>query len=387
MASMVFMANPVQMGGDIVPSDHPYLRNLLPELSPEEYEALKADIAARGIQVPIEVDEQGNLLDGYHRLRAARELGLPEEAIPYVVREGMTEEEKVEHVLRVNLLRRHLSREQKRELAVSLRQQGWTVRQIADAIGVGKSTVADWLSALADVSESGHEQAPDLPDAIIDRLGRRQPARKPRQAPRPTEEVGPPVLPPQPEAFAGGTVGLPEPMGAEEEPGEALPWPDADLAEEQAEGEAEDLGPVPEPEPAEPVSGEPSEPEATEPAAQSQRAEPEPAAKPGEPSRPEVVTSQSKGIGLDEAWAYFWRCQGVGLLPAPGALDADDYSMAVAIEAALNVLSHTYQADDRGRRALRAWYHSKGADAAAAKRASKLLEAFARYIRSALGIR
>lgn len=39
---------------------------LLPDLTEEEYEALKADIAERGVMVPIELDEQGNVLDGHH---------------------------------------------------------------------------------------------------------------------------------------------------------------------------------------------------------------------------------------------------------------------------------------------------------------------------------
>lgn len=75
-------------------------------LRDEEYEALKADIAKRGVMVPVEVDEHGNLLDGHHRARACRELGLP--APPSITRIGMDEDAKVEHVLKLNLLRRHL---------------------------------------------------------------------------------------------------------------------------------------------------------------------------------------------------------------------------------------------------------------------------------------
>lgn len=36
-------------------------------LSPEEYTMLEKDILERGIQVPIEVDAEGNVLDGHHR--------------------------------------------------------------------------------------------------------------------------------------------------------------------------------------------------------------------------------------------------------------------------------------------------------------------------------
>lgn len=67
--------------------------------------ALREDIARRGVLVPIDVDEEGNVLDGHHRKRFADELGL---ACPEIVRTGMSEGEKVEHALRMNLLRRHL---------------------------------------------------------------------------------------------------------------------------------------------------------------------------------------------------------------------------------------------------------------------------------------
>lgn len=63
---------------------------LLPELSQDEYEALKADIARRGVQVPVEYDEEGNILDGHHRVQACQELGIKD--WPSIVRSGMTVE-------------------------------------------------------------------------------------------------------------------------------------------------------------------------------------------------------------------------------------------------------------------------------------------------------
>ena len=48
---------------------------LLPELSAEEFAALKADIAAFGLRVPIVVDAAtGEVVDGHHRQRALDEL-------------------------------------------------------------------------------------------------------------------------------------------------------------------------------------------------------------------------------------------------------------------------------------------------------------------------
>jgi hypothetical protein len=92
---------------------------VMPPLTDEEYEALKADIAERGVQVPVEYDEDGNILDGYHRVRACQELGITD--WPKVVRRGLTEEQKIEHALALNLHRRHLTREQRRELVARLR--------------------------------------------------------------------------------------------------------------------------------------------------------------------------------------------------------------------------------------------------------------------------
>jgi ParB-like chromosome segregation protein Spo0J len=76
---------------------------VMPELRPEEYEALKADIAARGVMVAIELDEYGNTLDGHHRQRACRELGIND--YPVVVGPGLSEAEKLTHARRANLLR------------------------------------------------------------------------------------------------------------------------------------------------------------------------------------------------------------------------------------------------------------------------------------------
>ena len=85
---------------------------VMPALPAEDYEALKADIAARGVMVAIEVDEYGNILDGYNRIKVCRELGIND--YPVVVRSGLSEAEKLTHARRVNLLRRHLSQEQPR---------------------------------------------------------------------------------------------------------------------------------------------------------------------------------------------------------------------------------------------------------------------------------
>ena len=87
---------------------------LLPDLPPDEFEALKADIAVKGIQVAVFQDEEGSTLDGHQRERAADELGIKN--YPITVIPGLTEEEKRHLVYSLNVKRRHLTRAQMRAL-------------------------------------------------------------------------------------------------------------------------------------------------------------------------------------------------------------------------------------------------------------------------------
>jgi hypothetical protein len=116
-------------------------------LSPQEREALKEDIKQRGIQVPIELDSAGVILDGHHRWEIAQELGWTAEQIPTVVRaELTTEADKIAHVLKVNLLRRQ---------SVRPLTQAKCILALKEARGIdtatnhnGNTPRADTLSAL-----------------------------------------------------------------------------------------------------------------------------------------------------------------------------------------------------------------------------------------------
>src|SRR5919198_5923596 len=87
----------------------------VPALSAGEYEALKADLAQRGLQVPLEITAAGVVLDGHARLRAAHELGLTELEIRVV-----EPADEVEHILRAALVRRQLSPSQRAALALKV---------------------------------------------------------------------------------------------------------------------------------------------------------------------------------------------------------------------------------------------------------------------------
>lgn len=113
-----------------------------PEMSPESFEALVDDIRANGVIYPLIVDEAYMVLDGHHRLKAAKQAGLSD--IPCIVRTGLNEEEKLAIAHKSNAAKRELSVKDKRERAVQLRQEQRSFRQIAEWLGVGKSTVERW---------------------------------------------------------------------------------------------------------------------------------------------------------------------------------------------------------------------------------------------------
>lgn len=126
---------------------------VMPPLSADEYEELKADILARGVLVPVEYDEHNNVLDGHHRVQICGELGITE--WPRVVRLGLSEAGKLTHARQLNLARRHLDRAQRRELiAQQLRDTPQTSdRQIAEALGVSPTTVGTVRAEMEDTGE------------------------------------------------------------------------------------------------------------------------------------------------------------------------------------------------------------------------------------------
>lgn len=152
---------------------------LFDELPSDEYAALKADIARRGVLVPIEYDEAGNLLDGHHRKRACDALGLKD--YPTVVRRFASDDEKEEHVVTLNVRRRHLTNEQKRKWAgwYLKRHPEWTDRKVGREVGLDNKTVA---SLRNDLVKS--EEIPHFSERADPRTGRlSQPARRPRMPP------------------------------------------------------------------------------------------------------------------------------------------------------------------------------------------------------------
>lgn len=147
---------------------------LLPGLAADEYAALKADIAAHGVRVPVVVDaESGVTIDGHHRVRIVDELRAEGHRIPDYPRQVVRfadDEERAGFALAANLFRRHLTKRQRAELAVTLRARGWSERRIAEALGIGAATVHRDLGTAPDGA---------VPERITGKDGRSQPARRP----------------------------------------------------------------------------------------------------------------------------------------------------------------------------------------------------------------
>lgn len=131
---------------------------LLPKLSTEEYDALKADIDLHGVRIPVCVDEDGNILDGHNRYQICPDA-------PVEVIAGLSEPEKRAFVYRSNNNRRNLSPDQKsalrdaqKLLAVELSKMGWTQEKIAAIIGVKRQRVSEWLIETNADSGNGFKQ-------------------------------------------------------------------------------------------------------------------------------------------------------------------------------------------------------------------------------------
>ncbi len=83
---------------------------LLPDLAPDDLRRLTESIVANGVEVPVIVDENGDILDGHHRQMIADSLGIE---CPRIVRSGLSEHQKRIYAAEMNLARRQLTDAQK----------------------------------------------------------------------------------------------------------------------------------------------------------------------------------------------------------------------------------------------------------------------------------
>jgi N6-adenosine-specific RNA methylase IME4/ParB-like chromosome segregation protein Spo0J len=145
-------------------------KDLFRPLTAAERAGLRQDIEARGVVVPVVVDEGLGVIDGANRLEIAAELGFTD--VPCDIRPGLTPEEKQSLALSLNENRRQLTADDRKEVAVRLRQQGMSYRAIGEKLGV------DPMTAVRDIAESTVANSTvALPERVTGKDGRSRPAR------------------------------------------------------------------------------------------------------------------------------------------------------------------------------------------------------------------
>jgi ParB-like chromosome segregation protein Spo0J len=114
---------------------------LLDPLTEQQYADLKEDIVERGILTPVIVDEFGEVIDGHHRKQIAEELA--QDYPTHQLQPGLSEADKLDASVALNLMGRHQSSEQKRETIrrYLLRRPEAADRYVARLIGVQHQTV------------------------------------------------------------------------------------------------------------------------------------------------------------------------------------------------------------------------------------------------------
>jgi hypothetical protein len=116
----------------------------LPPLPYEQFMALRDNIAVNGVLVPILVTDEGQrrrIIDGNYRKAIADELGYE---CPEIVQSGLSDEKQRTLARALNLARRQLTQEQKRQLIADQLQEApeRSNRWIGKQLGVSHPTVA-----------------------------------------------------------------------------------------------------------------------------------------------------------------------------------------------------------------------------------------------------
>lgn len=140
-------------------------RQVFDILDPATEAALRASIERHGVLVPVAIDQNGEIIDGHHRARIARELDVSFDVRRHKIRD---EDHARELAITLNADRRQLTLEQRRAVVADLRASGHSTRAIAGAVGVTHPTVLNDLS--------GGKSLP--PEEIIGRDGKTYPAHR-----------------------------------------------------------------------------------------------------------------------------------------------------------------------------------------------------------------
>jgi transcriptional regulator with XRE-family HTH domain len=128
----------------------------LPDLPDDEIAALGKAIGKGALSDPVSVSSDGILLDGHQRLKGMRAQGrVYIDASDVRVVEQANASNALEWAVQLNVRRRHLSVEDKADLARRLqRERRWSQGKIAKLFGVSRPAVTQWL-ARTDPADDG----------------------------------------------------------------------------------------------------------------------------------------------------------------------------------------------------------------------------------------
>ena len=99
---------------------------VFPSLSQVEFEKLKRSIAKSGIVVTVVVDQNDDIIDGHHRVRAWNELRADGVKVPDYkrsIRHFNDVDERIEMAVILNARRRHLDPKMRKSVARQLRKR------------------------------------------------------------------------------------------------------------------------------------------------------------------------------------------------------------------------------------------------------------------------
>lgn len=120
----------------------------LPDLDGEAFEEFRKGIGKGPLADPISISSDGILLDGNQRCRALLANGRKYiDASEVHVIEAANRDNALDYAVELNVARRHLSVEEKVELARKLqRERGWSQARIARRFGVSRPAVSQWFA-------------------------------------------------------------------------------------------------------------------------------------------------------------------------------------------------------------------------------------------------
>lgn len=168
-------------------------------LTTDELRTLRASVETHGFLEPIVVDEHDNIIDGHHRVKIGKTLGIDP---PRRVVKGHTDDEKMALARTLNWARRQLSTEERRDfIAEALREAPKASnREIARRTGFDDKTVAAVRKALVETAEIPHTDTTIGADGV-ERKAKRDPKPK-SDDPELPDEIVDAVLRPSPEVKA-----------------------------------------------------------------------------------------------------------------------------------------------------------------------------------------